>query len=220
MKNTKANILEAAKTLFNKLGIADVTLRRIASELKISQGNLNYHYKRREDILEALYFEMVIDFDARVNNIESTKIDLAVIYKQSRVSMFQMAEYNFIWRDLSQLLRENETILKHFTEVYQKRFLGYRHVFGLLVAAGEMRPSQIEQEYDHLANRLISYSDFWLSSVALYQTPLTPATITEHHLILFETFYPYLTTKGQKSYQKVLDRGKLKKGTKSVTTSL
>lgn len=205
MKNIKAHILEVAKTLFNKFGIADVTLRRIALALKISQGNLNYHYKRREDILEALYFEMVTDFDARVNNLGSTKIDLAVIYKQSRVSMFQMAEYNFIWRDLSQLLRENDTILKHFTEVYQKRFLGYKHVFGLLVASGEMRPSKIEKEYDHLASRLISYSDFWLSSVALYQTPLTPATINEHHLILFETFYPYLTPTGQKAYKKVLD---------------
>ena len=205
MKNIKGHILEVAKTLFNKFGIADVTLRQIALELKISQGNLNYHYKKREDILEALYFEMVTDFDARVNNLAVTKIDLAVIYQQSRVSMFQMAEYNFIWRDLSQLLRENDTILKHFTEVYQKRFLGYKYVFGLLVAAGEMRPSEVENEYDHLASRLISFSDFWLSSVALYQTPLTPATISEHHLILFETFYPYLTSIGQMAYRKVLD---------------
>lgn len=206
MKNIKGHILETAKMLFNKFGIADITLRRIALELEISQGNLNYHYKKREDILEALYFEMVSVFDGRINTLEVTKIDLAVVYEQSKASMFRMAEYSFIWRDLSQLLRENNNILQHFTQVYQKRFLGYKYVFGLLLAAGEMRPAELESEYDHLASRLITYGDLWLSSIDLYQVPLTPDTIKNHHLIFFETFYPYLTSKGKKAYKNVLDK--------------
>ena len=46
----------------------------IAVELKISSGNLNYHFKNREDVLEALYFEMVSEFDSRVNQLGETEI--------------------------------------------------------------------------------------------------------------------------------------------------
>jgi len=37
----------------------------IAMELGMSSVNLNYHYKKREDILESFYFEIVKSFDKR-----------------------------------------------------------------------------------------------------------------------------------------------------------
>lgn len=63
MKNTKQQILEAARKRFNKSGYMQATICMIASKLGISSGNLNYHFCKREDILEALYFAMVKQFD-------------------------------------------------------------------------------------------------------------------------------------------------------------
>ena len=66
MVKKKKLILEAARTLFNERGYSQVTIRMIAVKLNMSSGNLNYHYKKREDIFEALYFEMVSEFDERI----------------------------------------------------------------------------------------------------------------------------------------------------------
>ena len=56
MKDTKEIIINTALKLFNTEGLSKVTLRTIANKMGISQGNLNYHFKKRDDIIEALYF--------------------------------------------------------------------------------------------------------------------------------------------------------------------
>ncbi|HED09125.1 MAG TPA: TetR/AcrR family transcriptional regulator, partial [Caldithrix abyssi] len=63
MKDTREKILHTALTLFNRQGLPRVTLRAIAKEMGISQGNLNYHYKKRDEIIEALYFQLVARID-------------------------------------------------------------------------------------------------------------------------------------------------------------
>ena len=60
---TRDKILQTALNLFNQHGVPNVTLRRIAAEMFISQGNLNYHFKHREDIIEALYFQLLETFE-------------------------------------------------------------------------------------------------------------------------------------------------------------
>ena len=57
--NTKERILARAKGLFNEKGVQTTTLRQIASALGMSQGNLNYHFKTKQDIISRLYFDLV-----------------------------------------------------------------------------------------------------------------------------------------------------------------
>ena len=76
MKDTKQKILTAARLLYNDVGYSQVTIRMIASELNMSSGHLNYHFRKREDILEALYFEMVEIFDKRVQLLQNQKMSL------------------------------------------------------------------------------------------------------------------------------------------------
>ena len=42
--NTKHKILKTALDLFNKEGLDQVSVRRIAVEMNISDGNLRYHF--------------------------------------------------------------------------------------------------------------------------------------------------------------------------------
>lgn len=48
----KAEIIQAAKKLFQSKGYLNVTTQDIVDELKISRGLLYYHYKSKEDILK------------------------------------------------------------------------------------------------------------------------------------------------------------------------
>lgn len=51
MQNTKEKILETALTLFNTRGLKNTTLQIIADKVKISVGNLAYHYKNKQEII-------------------------------------------------------------------------------------------------------------------------------------------------------------------------
>lgn len=171
----------------------------------ISHGNLNYHFKKREELLEALYFEMAGVFDERVKNIEIARINLRHIFDESLESMLRMAEYRFIWTDLSQLLRENSKIREHFISVRRKREMGYHFVFQKLLADNLMRKEQFPDEYKHLINRLMSYSDSWLSSLDIYEIPVDQDIINKQHKIFFEMFYPYLTEYGLSEYKGIVE---------------
>lgn len=53
-RDTRRAILDMAKTLFSQQGYNAVSIGEIAGALGISKGNVTYHFKRKEDIMEAL----------------------------------------------------------------------------------------------------------------------------------------------------------------------
>ncbi len=61
--STRDRILEACRTLFNERGPAEVTTAEIAQGVGISEGNLHYHFRRKEQIVVALFdqFEVALD---------------------------------------------------------------------------------------------------------------------------------------------------------------
>ncbi len=61
--STRDRILEVCRTLFNERGPAEVTTSEIAQCVGISEGNLHYHFRRKEQLLVALFdqFEAALD---------------------------------------------------------------------------------------------------------------------------------------------------------------
>lgn len=204
MKNRRQNILSASLKLFNKLGYSNVTIRMIALELKISSGNLNYHFKKREDILEALYFEMVSEFDVRIENLGETKFSLETIKKDIELSMHRMVEYQFFWTDLYILLRLNDKIRLHFEEVYKKRFKGYEILFNSLIEMNIMESFELTKESQFLIERMIGFSNTWLYNSFLYRKKNNQNYIETQSDNLLFMLYPYLTDFGKTEYKRLV----------------
>lgn len=117
----KTLILDQSRKLFNERGVANVTIRQIAKELNMSSGNLNYHFKKREDILEAL-FEEVNSFEGEfVEELKNPTITKGRYKKVSLAYMQQMAEYRFAWLDHVQLGRESTKIRKLQKVLFKNR---------------------------------------------------------------------------------------------------
>jgi len=60
---TRDRILDICRTLFNERGPSEVTTAEIAEAVGISEGNLHYHFRRKELIVIALFdqFEAALD---------------------------------------------------------------------------------------------------------------------------------------------------------------
>lgn len=204
MKNTKRKILDTAKRLFNEFGYRQVTIRMIATELSMSSGNLNYHFKKREDILEAIYFEMVEVFDARVNELGEEPISLQYIQSNIESSMARMIDYSFFWTDIYLLLKSNKKIRDHFENVKSQRQNGYKFVFKSLISADIMKKPSFPNEYIHLSERMINYSNTWLYASLLYTLKgSNNSIIRESSFQLLSMTYSYLTNKGQKEFRNI-----------------
>lgn len=201
--NTKTKIIDQARIQFNQYGFGQVTLRMIANELSMSCGNLNYHFKKREDILELLYFEMVKVFDKRVENLEQSELSMEHLYKEVSVSMERMYQYRFFWTDIYNILRLNTLVKEHFQTVYQERLKGCLFLFQAFQSQGLLPKETYKGEYQKIAEQLIHFGNTWWYGTVLYDHDLSQniATGVERYLMIL---YPYLTESGQKEMRGVL----------------
>jgi AcrR family transcriptional regulator len=200
MTKTKYKILEVAKDLFNEHGYGQVTIRMIAIKLEMSSGNLNYHFKKRDEILEALYFQMVKDFDERIDKLSEIEISFGQIKNDIRLSMERMVEYRFIWTDLYNLLKNNERIFTHFSEVHEERMAGNLFLFNRLIEMGLMRSPAFKNEYEMLSERMINFGDTWIYTSELYRRKSTLKNIEHQSKVMMAMIYPYLTKEGGYKY--------------------
>lgn len=201
--NTKTKIIDQARVQFNEYGFGQVTLRMIANELSMSCGNLNYHFKKREDILELLYFEMVAVFDKRVENLVQAEISMEHLYREVRASMERMYHYRFFWTDIYNILRLNPLVKEHFQTVYQQRLEGCLFLFKAFQAQGLLSVEIYKGAYQRVAEQLIHFGNTWWYGTALYDQDLSQNIEigVERYLMIL---YPYLTEKGKKEMSNVL----------------
>jgi len=200
MKNTKKRILETSLRLFNSLGLSKVTLRTIAMEMGISQGNLNYHFKKREELIEALYFQLVNNIDKSMSNMQQSNHPFHLLVEISQAVMFNFFEYRFFLLDFVQIMRENKKIRQHYAALTIQREQQFSALFHLLMEKGFMRKEVLPNEYKYLYKRFQILGDFWISDAEIRTPKLTKKAISVYLEILAQAIYPYLTTKGQKEY--------------------
>lgn len=199
MNKTKVKILEKSLELFNEYGVNNVSLRDIASEVGISVGNLQYHMKKRDDIIEELYFncaekvEKIFYFEDKsnlLNTFFSTATVLFKIYDQ----------YKFILLNFSDIYGSNTVIKNHYDYELKKRELQYFEIIHSLVDNDIFREEIFKDEYSNLFKRLHLITRYWFSSDLIRKYHIFNDPIEDAAKILGQITYSYLTEKGRAQY--------------------
>jgi len=204
MKNIKEKILQQALKLYNERGLGDTTLRQIALQLNISQGNLNYHFKTKQEITEVLYFQLVAKIDAQMEALIEPDLLLAKVFQSSWTTMSSFYEFRFLMRDFFKILKENKIIRKHYFELQQKRHLQFEQIFNDLCEYEMIRKEEFEGEYKRLYERLTILGENWINTHELLQAKIKNP-VNYYALLVFESIYPYLTDKGKLEYRVIID---------------
>jgi len=204
MGNTKELILSTALELFNTDGLSKVTLRTIANKMGISQGNLKYHYKKRETIIESLYFQLVSRMDDNMSRNDAKTIGLPSLFSMSFVMMESFFEYRFFMLDFVQIMRESSKIKTHYLQLTKLREEQFAMLFSFLVKNEVLREEVLPNEYLFLFKRFQILGDFWISSAEVTKPKLNKKIIKEYSEIINQAIYPYLTDKGKKEYSELM----------------
>jgi len=108
---TKDRIIQASLELFNQRGERSITTNHIAAHIKISPGNLYYHYRNKSDIIARIfdqYEQSVADLFDLPKERDITLEDRA----QLTAKLLELIwEYRFMHRDLVGMLA-NDPVLK------------------------------------------------------------------------------------------------------------
>ena len=198
MNETKHKILVKSLTLFNDCGISNVSLRTIADEVGISVGNLQYHFKKREDIIETLYYQIV----EKIDRIVFIKTDnLLKSFLNISIEIFTILyEYHFFLLDFITITRNNKKIKSHYSELSKRRAAEFLEVADVLIKIGLFREELLKNEYKNLFKRVEVISNFWFSSVLIQAEVLSKDSVEEYSLLISQSIYPYLTDEAKKQY--------------------
>jgi AcrR family transcriptional regulator len=159
-RRTAERILEAALALFNRFGEPNVSTTLISAELRISPGNLYYHYAAKDELVNALFerFERelnpLLDAGSGVRDLEDAWFFVH--------SMFELVwRYRFLYRDLNHLLGKNRLLETHFQTILRDKT---RALSGLL--AGLSRSGTLRIDSDDMqgaATSMVLLLTYWLS---------------------------------------------------------
>lgn len=197
--STKQKISIQALKLFNENGIADVSLRDIAAKAEISIGNLQYHFKKREEIIDDLYFELVEKMNEQFIIKEE---DLMVIFfKKSVDVMNTLFEYRFFFLNFVTIVRRSPKIKQHYKKLSKQREKETLHIIDLLINHGLFRKELLKNEYRMLFKKIEVLSNFWFSSILIKSNDLHKKSISEYAGIMSYSIFPYLTAKGRKKFE-------------------
>lgn len=198
MSKTKQKILEHSLRLFNDQGVSSISLRDIAESAGISVGNLQYHFKKREDIIQALYYQLVASIDA-IMIIPDDNL-LKAFFDLSKEMITLLFGHRFFLLDFNTIVKNNSTIKAHYTELSSRREAQFTEGVQLLIACGYFRKEEIKGEYQQLFQRIEVLSNFWFSAALIQGKTLDDSCIEGYSLAASQSIFPYLTEEGRRLY--------------------
>jgi AcrR family transcriptional regulator len=160
-RRTRERIFETSLRLFNQFGEPNVTTTVISDEMNISPGNLYYHFRNKDEIIEEIFraFEREIEDtlaapEKRAPDVEDTWLFLHILFEL-------IWKYRFLYRDLNDLLSRNRTVEVHFRRILEHSMGTAKLLCEGMVAVGQMRAA--EREIEALATNMVVVSTYWLS---------------------------------------------------------
>ncbi len=160
-RETRQRILDCSLAMFNAQGEPNVTTNHIADELEISPGNLYYHFRNKDDIIEQLFGSYEQRVDAALTPPSGRLPQLEDIWLQLHLVFECIWDYRFLYRDLVDILSRNRRLRIRFARILKRADDSAHQVMRGLSQAGVMRASAAE--LDAAATNILVIATFWLN---------------------------------------------------------
>lgn len=159
-RRTAERIAEVTLGLFNRHGEPNVSTTLISAELRISPGNLYYHFPSKDTLVNHLYdrYESgllrLLAAGGDVKDVEDSWFFLHSLFEQ-------IWAYRFLYRDLNHLLSRNRHLEQQLGMVLERKALALRLMLQALAARGVLH---LDMETAHtLATSMSVMLSYWLS---------------------------------------------------------
>ena len=208
-RRTRERILDLSLRLFNEFGEPNITTTVISEEMNISPGNLYYHFRNKDDIVNSIFsqFENEIERMLAVPADRNPNIEDVWLYLHL---MFELVwRYRFFYRDLNDLLSRNRKLELHFKQILAHKIKVAKQLCEGLKRGGALEAGDVE--IDALATNMVVVATYWLS----YEYVRNPRKYTEQQAIadalargcyqVLSQIGPYLRGPTQLLFQKLAE---------------
>lgn len=195
MAGKKEEILSRSIVYFNNHGYASVSLFGLAQELKMSRGNLTYHFRDKDALLKAIAEQMWSRIEKersksrQLPSFENLNNEIHLYYKYQR-------EYSFIFIDPHVL--KHPIIQKQFRQMTAQTIKDNKAAIAFSIQLGNMKPELYPGVYNNLALTTWMLTFFWLPQQVIRGT----TTTVDGDSLIWSMLLPHFTEKGIRSFEK------------------
>jgi len=159
---TKDRILATSLLLFNEEGEPNVTTVDIANEMEISPGNLYYHFRGKEIIIEELYDQ----FEREMADILSAPIQKKISVEDSWFYLYVVFEhiysYRFLYFNLTDIMQRYEKIQRRFKRLLKSKTSTLRALCNDMIRNDTLKFSS-DDEAEFLVNQVVLTMLYWMN---------------------------------------------------------
>jgi AcrR family transcriptional regulator len=196
MSDTKKNIIKAAINLFNEQGFANVRLQNIADEMKISVGNLAYHFKNKEAIVANAY-EKIGEELSSILSVYRTSPDLSDMDHQLDIYYKFIKKYPFYFIDILEIKRNHPHLHDERKSFIEKMKIQFRKRIDYNMSRGIINPNLTDEDKEIIAENMCTIVTFWYT----YQTINNlEVRLEKFKNALWTQLQPHLTKKGTEEF--------------------
>jgi AcrR family transcriptional regulator len=159
-RRTAERILEVTLELFNRFGEPNVSTTLISAEMRISPGNLYYHYPAKDELINALFMRYeaalntLLQAADNVDNVEDAWLFFHMLFEL-------IWQYRFLYRDLNDLLSKNRKLETHFQFVLKNKNRAVLALLDGLARSNALRLTRAEAA--PTATAMVVLLTYWLS---------------------------------------------------------
>jgi AcrR family transcriptional regulator len=162
--STPERILDAALKLFNEQGAARVTTADIAAAAAMREGNLHYHFRKKEQLIEALFARFQAEELRTAEQTISNPADPAAYTEYSHGWFELMWNFRCFYRDATTLFTQAPQLRPEFAKTQIRARAAVAGILSLAVEHKLMcaTPAQIER----LVTNVWIVSSYWMDFCA------------------------------------------------------
>lgn len=193
---TRKKIITTSRELFYKHGIANTRLQQIADGCEISIGNLAYHYKNKEAIVEAVYENVINELETLVKNASNRQ-------ELNYFDRFFDSTYKFIvanifcFNNVWEINRNYPKIKSKWKKITNTVVSSLEDLINELVNKKILKTEPHEGYYQLLAQNILINIEFWIPQQVLKGKSVNPKLFK---IALWNLIYPNLTESGLLEY--------------------
>lgn len=202
---TRDRILDVSLNLFNSEGEAKQTAVDIANALDMSPGNLYYHFKGKEPIIEALFDrfeeEMQIILGGSHGAVTSIEDNWVFIY----IILEEIYDFRFFYRNVGDMMERYPALASRFRKVLAMKRQAIENVLNQLEKRDLIELDR--RLRGPLLQQMLSTLTFWLSHDLIEGGERDGPTLIHDTVLQFMLLaVPYMGAAGDEALRGILER--------------
>jgi AcrR family transcriptional regulator len=191
---TKVKIKEITLNMLNERGLSNVKMRDVSDAMKISIGNLTYHYPKWENLIDEIFGQFQEDIDKLYDSFPKDISDVVGYIEQ--IYDIQV-RYAFLFSNFYIFFQQFPKYKTIEEEFFISRMMVMRQALEKLIEKGYLYPASSEHNYDLLVKNTWLILSGWYGFSMIFKETKYAITKDEFFLSIWNMYVFHLTETGR-----------------------